>query len=118
MVSQFLTLKLKKALEMTLEELSYKMMLENLKKFEQNMSVFVNKTNDLKPKLNFPLSFTQIANILGFLINFSVIGNQQEIIDILSVISDSKKFYEKKYQDLFIKVLEHFEDKDFKFLSN
>ena len=97
------------------KELSINMMFKNLKKFEQNIGVLANNSNE--SKLNYSLSFKQISDILGFLTT-SHIGYQKEIIDILSVISDSKKFNEKKYQDLFMKVLEYFEDEEFRLFCN
>ncbi len=43
-------------------------------------------------------------------------GYKKDIIEILTVIIDNGKFSEKKYQDLFMKVLENFEDEEFKLL--
>ena len=65
------------------------MMVKNLKKFEQNIGVVVNNSNDSKSKLNFHFSFKQIANILGFLTTISSKVNKQEIIEILIVIANS-----------------------------
>ncbi len=64
--------------------------------------------------MSFEFSFKQTANILGFLTTTCVNGNKKEIIEILSVIGNSEKFYEKKYQELFINDLECFEDQEFK----
>ena len=94
------------------------MMFKNLREFEQNIGFLGDNSNESKLKLRFPFSFIQIANILGLLTNLSSNGSKTEIIEILTVISDSKKFYEKKYQDLFMKVLEYFEDEEFRLLCN
>ena len=64
--------------------------------------------------MKFHFSFEQIANVLGFLTTISAKGNKQEIIEILSVIGNSDKFHEKKYQELFMNALECFEDDEFK----
>lgn len=100
------------------KELSINMMFKNLRQFEQNIGVLGNNSNESNSKLRFPFSFIQIANILGFLTNLPSKGNETEIISILDVISDSTKFIEKKYQDLFMKVLEYFEDEEFRLLCN
>ncbi len=100
------------------KELSINMMFKNLHQFEQNIGVLVNNSNESESKLRFPFSFIEVANILGFLTNLSSKGNETEIIEILTVISDSTKFNEKKYQDLFMKVLEYFEDEEFRLFCN
>ena len=100
------------------KELSINMMFKNLKKFEQNIGVLADNSNESESKLRFPFSFIQIEDILGLLTNFNSKRNKTKIISILSVISNSKKFNEKKYQDLFMKVLEYFEDEEFKLLCN
>ncbi len=94
------------------------MMFKNLRQFEQNIGVLVNNSNESESKLRFPFSFIEVANILGFLTNLSIEGNEREIIEILTVIADSTKFNEKKYQDLFMKVLEYFEDEEFRLLCS
>ena len=90
------------------------MMFKNLKLFEQNIGVLVNKSNE--SKLSYPLSFKQISDILGFL-TMSQTRYKRDIIEILTVIIDNGKFSEKKYQDLFMKVLEYFEDEEFRLLN-
>ena len=97
------------------KELSINMMFKNLHQFEQNIGVLANKSNE--SKLSYSLSFKQISDILGFL-TLGKIGYKKDIIEILTVILDNGKFSEKKYQDLFIKVLEYFEDEEFRLLCS
>ena len=79
------------------------------------MYLWGNKSNE--SKLSYSLSFKQISDILGFLTTFQT-GYTKDIIEILTVIIDNGKFSEKKYQDLFMKVLEYFEDEEFRLLCN
>jgi len=73
----------------------------------------INKSNE--SKLSYSFTFKQISEILGFL-TMGKTGYKKDIIEILTVIIDNGKFSEKKYQDLFMKVLENFEDEEFKLL--
>ncbi len=94
---------------------SIDMMFKNLKSFEQNIGFLVNKSNE--SRLSYSLSFKQVSHILGFL-TMSQTGYKKDIIEILTVIIDNGKFSEKKYQDLFMKVIEYFEDEEFRLLCN
>ena len=64
--------------------------------------------------MTYSFSFEEISNVLGLLIHSSITGCEKDIIEIFTVIIDSGKFNEEKYQDLVIKTLEYFEDEDFR----